>query len=119
MPTTRHIITSLFFATTAILLFSCETEAPHTGKMELDITEREAHPIEYKECSFKDLGEAVRTPVSGLIESFDKDGNWLSSIDYGDGNCDKWALKTWNIEVYPQDPEGSVVFSVLDHSKRK
>ena len=31
--------------------------------------------------------------VSGIIE-FYKDGAWVATIDFGDGECDEWATKT-------------------------
>lgn len=41
--------------------------------------------------------------VSGIIE-FYKDETWVVTIDFGDGECDEWATKTWD--------GGSKVFSM-------
>lgn len=41
--------------------------------------------------------------VSGLIEFYKGDA-WVASIDFGDGECDEWATKTWD--------GGSKVFSM-------
>lgn len=35
--------------------------------------------------------------VSGIIEFYSKkDNSWLATIDFGDGECDEWATKTWD-----------------------
>jgi len=35
--------------------------------------------------------------VSGVIEFYSKkDDLWLATIDFGDGECDEWAIKTWD-----------------------
>lgn len=41
--------------------------------------------------------------VSGIVE-FYKDDTWIATIDFGDGECDEWATKTWD--------GGSKVFSM-------
>lgn len=32
--------------------------------------------------------------VSGIIKFYYED-KWLATLDYGDGECDEWATKTW------------------------
>ncbi|MCD4683296.1 MAG: hypothetical protein K8R86_08455 [Bacteroidales bacterium] len=35
--------------------------------------------------------------VSGIIDYYSKkDNSWLATIDFGDGECDEWATKTWD-----------------------
>jgi len=35
--------------------------------------------------------------VSGIVEFYNKkDDSWLATIDFGDGECDEWATKTWD-----------------------
>jgi hypothetical protein len=35
--------------------------------------------------------------VSGIIDYYaKKDDSWLATIDFGDGECDEWAIKTWD-----------------------
>lgn len=41
--------------------------------------------------------------VSGIVE-FYKEDTWVATIDFGDGECDEWATKTWD--------GGSKVFSM-------
>jgi hypothetical protein len=41
--------------------------------------------------------------VAGVVE-FYKDNTWVATIDFGDGECDEWATKTWD--------GGSKVFSM-------
>lgn len=43
--------------------------------------------------------------VSGIVEFYSyKDDSWLATLDFGDGTCDEWAIKTWD--------GGSKVFSM-------
>ena len=49
----------------------------------------------------------------------DGDGNWVASIDFGDGTCDEWATKTWDVNLFPDYPSGSENFSVFDYYKDK
>lgn len=45
--------------------------------------------------------------VSGTVEFYSqKDDSWLVTIDFGNGNCDQWATKTWE--------GGSKEFSLKD-----
>ena len=59
------------------------------------------------------------TPVSGLFEYYDIDGNWVASIDFGDGTCDQWATKTWDVNVFPDYPSGTNDFSVFNYKNKK
>ena len=82
-------------------------------------TEIEVNPIVKINCYFSDWDKDVMTPVSGLFEYYDADGNWVASIDFGDGTCDEWATKTWNVDVFPDYPSGTNVFSVFDYKDKK
>lgn len=48
--------------------------------------------------------------VSGVIE-FYKEDTWIVTIDFGDGECDEWATKTWD--------GGSKEFSMEDWKWRE
>ena len=41
----------------------------------------------------------------------------VASIDFGDSTCDEWAIKTWDVDVFPEYPDGSIEFSVFDYKK--
>ena len=41
------------------------------------------------------------------------------SIDFGDGTCDEWATKTWDVALFPEYPSGSKDFSVFSYGKKK
>jgi len=45
-------------------------------------TEIEVNPIVKINCYFSDWDKDVMTPVSGLFEYYDADGNWVASIDF-------------------------------------
>ena len=81
-------------------------------------TEIEVNPIVKIKCYFSDWDKDVMTPVSGLFEYYDVDGNWAASIDFGDGTCDEWATKTWNVDLFPEYPSGSDIFSVFDYKDK-
>ena len=81
--------------------------------------EVEVNPIVKTNCYFSDWDKEIMTPVSGLFEYYDNNNNWVASIDFGDGNCDQWATKTWDINVFPDYPSGSEIFSVFDIKKTK
>jgi hypothetical protein len=55
--------------------------------------------------------------VEGVIKYFDaKDGEYVATVDFGDGTCDEWAMKSW-----PDSPKykaGKKKFS-LDYWKYK
>lgn len=81
--------------------------------------EVEVSPIVKINCYFSDWDKYIMTPVSGLFEYYDIDGNWVASIDFGDGTCDEWATKTWNVVVFPDYPSGTNDFSVFDYKTKK
>lgn len=74
--------------------------------------------INKQECYFDEWKKTVLTPVSGLIEFHDTDSNWVATIDFGSGDCDQWASKTWDINVFPESPEGEEQFSVFSFYKK-
>ena len=82
-------------------------------------SEIEVNPIVKINCYFQDWDKDVMTPVSGLFEYYDSDGNWVASIDFGDGTCDEWATKTWDVNIFPDYPNGTNDFSVFDYKKKK
>ena len=82
-------------------------------------TEIEVNPIVKVNCYFADWDKDIMTPVSGLFEYYDIDGNWVASIDFGDGTCDEWATKTWDVNIFPDYPSGTNDFSVFDYKKKK
>ena len=59
------------------------------------------------------------TPVSGLFMYYDSNDNWVASIDFGDGTCDEWATKSWDVNIFPDYPSGSEDFSVFDYKSKK
>ena len=81
-------------------------------------TEIEVNPIVKITCYFSNWDKDVMTPVSGLFEYYDADGNWVASIDFGDGTCDEWATKTWDIDIFPDYPSGTNDFSVFDYKDK-
>ena len=82
-------------------------------------TEIEVNPIVKITCYFSNWDKDVMTPVSGLFEYYDADDNWVASIDFGDGTCDEWATKTWDVDVFPEYPNGTNDFSVFDYKDKK
>ena len=82
-------------------------------------TEVEVNPIVKINCYFSYWDKDVMTPVSGLFEYYDADGNWVASIDFGDGTCDEWATKTWDVDIFPDYPSGTNDFSVFDYKDKK
>ena len=84
------------------------------GYAEIEVT-----PIVKKMCYFEEWDKNVMTPVAGLFEYYDSDDNLVATIDFGDGICDKWATKTWDVDVFPEHPNGTVDFSVFDYTKMK
>ena len=74
--------------------------------------------INKQECYFDEWKKTVLTPVSGLIEFYDTDSNWVATIDFGSGDCDQWASKIWDINVFPESPEGEEQFSVFSFYKK-
>ena len=84
------------------------------GYIEIEVT-----PILKINCYFSDWDKYIMTPVSGLFEYYDIDGNWVASIDFGDGTCDEWATKTWSVVVFPDYPSGTNDFSVFDYKTKR
>ena len=82
-------------------------------------TEVEVSPIVKITCYFSNWDKDVMTPVSGLFDYYDTDDNWVASIDFGDGTCDEWATKTWDVDVFPDYPSGTNDFSVFDYKDKK
>jgi hypothetical protein len=121
------------FSLIAFVLFfvSCEKEAvidnitsndglqARLAYTDKGYTEVEVNPIVKINCYFSDWDKDVMTPVSGLFEYYDADDNWVASIDFGDGTCDEWATKTWDVDVFPDYPSGTNDFSVFDYKDKK
>ena len=123
-------IVSFLFLGSVFFFVSCEKDFTETitsndgAQARLAYTEKgyseiEVTPIVKINCYFQDWNKDVMTPVSGLFEYYDSDGNWVASIDFGDGTCDEWATKTWDIDVFPDYPRGMNDFSVFDYKKKK
>ena len=72
-----------------------------------------------EECYFEEWDKTILTPVSGLIEFHDENDNWIASVDFGDGECDEWATKTWDISVFSKDASGTSTFSVFEYKSKK
>ena len=77
-------------------------------------TEVEVNPIEKIECYFEEWDKTLMTPVSGLFAYYDQNESWVASIDFGNGECDQWATKTWDVNIFPDYPEGSLEFSLFE-----
>jgi hypothetical protein len=120
------LLTSSFF-----FFVSCEKEAvidnitsndgiqARLAYTDKGYTEVEVNPIVKINCYFSVWDKDVITPVSGLFEYYDSDGSWVASIDFGDGTCDEWAYKTWDIDAFPDYPSGTDTFSVFDYKDKK
>ena len=111
------------------LLVSCEKDIAETitsndgmqarlAYTEKGYSEIEVNPIVKINCCFSDWDKDVMTPVSGLFDYYDTDDNWVASIDFGDGTCDEWATKTWDVDVFPDSPSGTNDFSVFDYKDK-
>ena len=113
-----------------ILLTSCEKDDSKTNEnseiccengdgmrmamQEDGFIEVEINPIEKSDCFFEEWNKTIMTPVSGLFEYYDENNIWVASLNYGDGTCDNLATKTWDINVFPENPEGSLDFSIFE-----
>ena len=93
-------------------------QAMRMAMIEDGYTEVEVNAIVKEDCYFTDWDKTISTPVSGLFEYYDANGNWVASIDFGDGSCDQWATKTWDVNIFPDYPEGSEEFSVFKSGKK-
>ena len=82
-------------------------------------TEVEVNPIVKITCYFSKWDKDVMTPVSGFFDYYDTDDNWVASIDFGDGTCDEWVTKTWDVNIFPDYPSGTNNFSVFDYKDKK
>lgn len=82
-------------------------------------TETIEDSIVKQDCYFQEWDKTVLTPVSGLIVFQDVDSNWVATIDFGDGSCDQWATKTWDVSLFPEHPEGENKFSVFNFFKKE
>ena len=123
-------ITSLFLFGLILIITSCAKEdnydfASNDGQQarkaytEKGYTEVEVSPILKKSCYFSQWDKTIMTPVSGLFEYYDADSNWVASIDFGDGTCDEWATKSWDVVLFPDYPSGTEDFSVFSYGKKK
>jgi len=122
---------SLFFIFITILFFpSCDKHEDHDhdivsndgiearlSYVDEGYNEVEIEPIVKSICFFEEWNKDIETPVSGLFEYYDAEGNWVATISFGDGTCDEWATKTWDINLFPNYPSGSEEFSVFDYFK--
>ena len=121
---------SFLLVVSVFLFVSCEKDVAVTitsndavqarlAYTEKGYSEIEVIPIVKINWYFQDWDKDVMTPVSGLFEYYDSDGNWVASIDFGDGTCDEWVTKTWDINIFPDYPSGSYDFSVFDYKEKK
>ena len=124
----------LFSFIGSVLVFSsCEKEDNHDDHdhivtdnglqarlsyTEKGYTEVEKNPIVKINCYHTDWDKDIMTPVSGLFEYYDTDGNWVASINFGDGSCDQWATKTWDVDFFPDYPSGISEFSVFSKKNK-
>ena len=123
-------VTLLLFLSITLIITSCEKEEDldsivsndgvqaRLAYTEKGYTEVEVNPIVKTNCYFSDWNKEIMTPVSGLFEYYDAEGNWVASIDFGDGSCDEWATKTWDVNIFPDYPSGSNEFSVFDYKDK-
>ena len=126
-----NLLFLLSFLFSTFIFISCEKEDDHDHIISNDgmqarmayikngYTEIEVNPIIKLNCYFSDWNKDIMTPVSGLFEYYDIDGNWVASINFGDGTCDEWTTKTWNTNVFPDFPSGSENFSVFNYKDKK
>ena len=126
-----NLLFLLSFLIFSFIFISCEKEDDHDHIISNDgmqarmayikngYTEIEVNPIIKSNCYFSDWNKDIMTPVSGLFEYYDIDGNWVASINFGDGTCDEWATKTWNTNVFPDYPSGFENFSVFNYKDKK
>ena len=122
-------VVSFFLIGSVFFFVSCEKDVVETitsndgvqarlAYTEKGYTEIEVNPIVKITCYFSNWDKDVMTPVSGLFDYYDTDDNWVASIDFGDGTCDEWATKTWDVDVFPDYPSGTNDFSVFDYKDK-
>lgn len=128
----NKIFTFFFIFITILFFASCEKHDDHDhdivsndglearlAYVDKGYNEIEVDPVVKSVCYFAEWDKEIETPVSGLFEYYDGSGNWVASIDFGDGTCDEWATKTWDVNLFPDYPSGSENFSVFDYYKDK
>ncbi|MBF25920.1 MAG: hypothetical protein CMP49_05345 [Flavobacteriales bacterium] len=76
--------------------------------------EVESISIEKIECYFEAWDKTIITPVAGLFNYYNQNNDWVASIDFGDGNCDQWGIKSWDTNIFPNNPEGILEFSLFE-----
>ena len=125
------LVVSFFLIGSVFFIFSCEkvdtvdTITSNDGVQarlaytEKGYTEIEVNPIVKTSCYFAQWDKTIMTPVSGLFEYYDENNNWVASIDFGDGTCDEWVTKSWDVNIFPDYPSGSEDFSVFDYKSKK
>ena len=125
------LVVSFFLIGSVFFIFSCEkadtvdTIISNDGVQarlaytEKGYTEIKVNPIVKTSCYFAQWDKTIMTPVSGLFEYYDENNNWVASIDFGDGTCDEWATKSWDVNIFPDYPSGSEDFSVFDYKSKK
>jgi len=92
----------------------CASDGMRIAMQEDGYIELEINPIEKIECYFEEWGKTIFTPVSGLLEYYDQNNIWVASIDFGDGTCDQWVTKTWDVNIFTDNPEGVLEFSLFE-----
>ena len=113
------IISSCEKEEVAFNIVSNDAQYMRKAYTEKGYTEIEVSPIVKTSCYFAQWDKTIMTPVSGLFKYYDSDSNWVASIDFGDGTCDEWATKTWDVNMFPDFPSGSEDFSVFDYFGNK
>lgn len=127
----KYALGSLLLVSLTLFISSCEKDSlsdsvvsndgiqARAAYTEKGYTEVEVTAIIKTSCYFSKWDKKIMTPVSGLFEYYDADNRWVASIDFGKGECDEWATKTWNVDVFPDYPSGEDRFSVFDYKKKK
>ena len=130
MIKTNSLLIQLFFLSIMLIFSSCEKDVnqnivsndgiqERSAYTEKGYTEIEVAPIVKETCYFEEWDKEIMTPVSGLFEYYDSENNLVASINFGDGTCDEWATKTWDVDVFPEYPSGTIDFSVFNYKKKK
>ena len=130
MTKTNSLKFTFFFMSSMLIFSSCEKNVAEnvvsndaiqerSAYIEKGYTEIEVAPIIKETCYFEEWDKNITTPVSGLFEYYDSGDNLVASIDFGDGTCDEWATKTWDVDVFPEYPNGTIEFSIFDYKKKK
>ena len=114
-----------------LLLLSCEKSNIHFDEIvsndafelrseiqQMGYIETIADSIHKRNCFFDKWNKTILTPISGLIEFHDAEGNWVASIDFGSGECDQWATKSWNTNIFTEKDSVETKFSVFSFHKK-